>query len=187
MKINNFLVVLLVILGCSVGVMSLYMASLSGVMGKMGLVGGDFSQAIRVNELARQVMAQKEEGKCNVLEVAKKVPGYLFSKGEERVVLSGELGGQRIICGIKHVLAGNVERGVYTIMKGLRYLKGHYTELRILVEGDSSKCELLTSPVYERWVEGYLLSSEGRVHEVVLEVYNQVEASRGRVEELCTE
>ena len=185
MKVNNWFVVPLLIIGISVGMMSLYMASLSGVMGKMGLVGGDFSQSIKMDVLARQLTFQSRDVECGTMSVAKNIPAYLFAKGEERVVLSGELGGKRIVCGVRHVQNGNVERGVYTIIKGLYYLKSHYIELRALVSRENAKCELLTSPDYERWVEGYLSATEGRVHEVVLDLYKQVESARSQVEELC--
>lgn len=185
MKINNWVVILLVFIGVSVFTISLYMASLSGVMSKMGLVGGDFGQSIKVNELARQIMIQDQNVDCGAWRVAKRIPQYLISRGTERVKLSGELGGERIVCGVKLVQNKNVERGVYTIIKGLYYLKSHYVEMRILVQKDSSQCKLLTDPDYERWVESYLVSTEGRVHEVVLDVYKQVEGVRGGVEELC--
>lgn len=171
MKVNNWAVILLVLIGTVVGVISIYMASLSGVMGKMGLLGGNFEGSIKINELARQFLSQKETVQCGIWSVARHVPSYLISKGETRIRLSGELGGERIICGVRLVQSGNVERGVYTIIKGLYYLKSHYTEMRIMVQEDPGQCRLLVSPEYERWVEGYLIATEGRVHEVVLDVY----------------
>jgi hypothetical protein len=185
MKVNGWIALLLVMIGTGVGAMSLYTASVSGVMGKMGLVGGDFSQAIKVNELARQTLMLPDVVECGTFQVASKVPRYLFSKGEERVKLAGERGGERIVCGVKHVQDQNVERGVYTIVKGLYYLKTHYSELRVIISEDQTKCQLLADPHYERWVEAYLSSTEGRIHEVVLEVYKHVQESRARVEELC--
>lgn len=185
MKVNNWVVLFLVMIGVTVGAISIYMASLSGVMGKMGLVGGDFSQSIKVNELARQVMFQTEPIDCSTWAVVKDVPNYLFSRGIQRVILSGSLGGERIICGVKLVQGGNTERGVYTIIKGLHYLRSHYTEMGVLAREDRAQCGLLTNPEYERWVEGYLLATEGRVHEVVLDIYKQVEGARAGVSELC--
>lgn len=187
MKINYLMVMTLLTIGILVGGISLYMASLSGVMGKMGLVGGDFSQSIKGNDLARQIMARDDQTNCNLWEVVKHVPGYMFLKGEKRIMLSGELGNERVICGIKLVQAGNVERGVYTIIKGLHYLRSHFAELRELVQSEKGKCELVGDPLYEEWVEGYLVATEGRVHEVVIDVYHQVQSARSRVEELCTE
>lgn len=185
MKVNYLLVIPLVLIGVGVGCMSLYMASLSGIMAKMGLVGGDFSQAVNYANLDKQLMKQDIRVDCRIVSVAKKIPNYLFSKGSERVDLSGQLGGERIICGVGHVNNRNVERGVYTIVKGLYYLKTHYSEMRILVEKDRESCQLLKNPDYERWVEMYLNSTEGRINEVVLNVYKQVESERARVEELC--
>lgn len=185
MKINSWVVVLLVFVGIAVFAISLYTASLSGVMGKMGLVGGDFENSIKVNELARQVLTLDQEVECGMLQAIKRIPNYLASRGPERVRLSGELGGQRIICGVKFVQNKNVERGVYTIIKGLYYTKSHYTEMLNLIQKDISQCNLLTDLKYERWVESYLVATEGRVHDVVFDVYKQVEGARSGVEELC--
>ena len=53
---NKLLGYVLVLIGVGIGVISLYVASFAGVMGKMGLVGGGFDQAIDRNELARQFL-----------------------------------------------------------------------------------------------------------------------------------
>jgi hypothetical protein len=184
---NNWLVALLVLIGLTVGGMSLYMASLSGVMAKMGLVGGDFRQAIDRNELARQLRGRDEVVDCGIWQVAKQVPSYLIAKGENRVNLGGKLGEERVICGIRLVQSGNVERGVYTLIKGLYYLDSQYREMRPLVERDSTKCQLLTKTEYESWVQGYLQATQGRVHDIVYDLYKRVERERSRVEELCVD
>jgi hypothetical protein len=185
MKVNNWLIIPLVLIGLAVFAISLYMASLSGVMSKMGLVGGDFSQSIKQNELARQIRSQNEVVDCSTANIVKLIPSYLISKGEKKVSLAGVLGGERIICGVRLVQDGNVERGVYTIIKGLYYMKTHYIQMRSIVENDKNNCRLLGNPTYERWVEGYLMATDGRIHEVVLNVYGEVERSRSRVEEMC--
>ncbi len=187
MKINYLMVLTLLTIGILVGGISLYMASLSGVMGKIGLVGGDFSQSIKRDDLANQIRARGDQTNCNLWEVVKHVPGYMFLKGEKRIMLSEELGNERVVCGIKLVQTGNVERGVYTIIKGLHYLRSHFVELRELIQNERGRCELVGDPVYEEWVEGYLVATEGRVHEVVIDVYRQVQSARSRVEELCIE
>lgn len=186
MKVNNLLVLILLFVGLSVGLMSLYAASLSGVMAKMGLYGGEFSNSIKFNELSRRLRNEKQERDCSVIAIAKDIPAYLLAKGDEKIKLAGVLGNERIICGVRHVQEENVERGVYAMIKGLYYLKNEYNSLRTIVQQDRSKCELLDAPEYERWVENYLLSTEGRVHEVVYDLYKQVESERNGVEELCT-
>ncbi len=183
--LDRWLVGLLVAIGTLVGLMSLYMASLTGIMSKMGLVGGDFRQSVKQNELARQLRGQDETVNCGVWQVAQQVPRYFFSRGETRVRLAGELGEVRVICGIRLVQNGNVERGVYTLMKGLYYLKSHYGAMKVLVQQDRSACELLATTAYERWVQAYLLSTEGRLYDIVLQVYKQVETERAGVAELC--
>ncbi len=182
---KHLLIFILLLVGFLVAVMSIYMSSISGVMGKMGIVGGDFRHAIDQNELARELLDYPSDIDCGLLQVTKNVPSYLVSKGEKRVLYASELGGERVICGIRHVQRGNIERGVYTIIKGLYYLKGHYEGLRTLVEADRSKCLLLTEQYYENWVRGYLVATEGRVNEVVRETYGHVLNSKSRVIELC--
>lgn len=185
MKVNRWLILLLMLIGLGVGAISLYTASLSGVMGKMGLVGGDFSNSIKTNELARLILANKGNTNCGFWSTGRSIPSYFYTKNEERVALSRELGGQRIVCGVRYIQSGNVERGVYTMMKGMYYLKGHYSELRALVQSDKARCLLLEDPEYEAWIEGLLLATEGRVHQLVYDVYRQVQTERAGVEELC--
>jgi hypothetical protein len=184
---KNWLVYLLVLGGFLVGAMSLYMASLSGVRTKMGLVGGDFRQAIDRNELARQLRGRDEVVDCGIWQVAKQVPSYLLARGENRVILGGALGGERVTCGIRLVQSGNVERGVYTLIKGMYYLDSQYREMRPLVEADRTQCQLLTKTEYESWVQGYLRATQGRAHDIVYDLYKQVETVRARVEELCVD
>lgn len=179
--------IILVGIGLAVGVISLYFSSLSGVMNKMGLVGGGLVQSVNLNELARRMRGVTYADDCGFWTVTKKVPGYLGMRGEERVRLAGELGRERIGCGIRYVQNQNVERGVYTIVKGLYYLKNQYGELRGMVENNRDDCALLGSVEYGDWVEGYLMATEGRAHQVVLEVYKEVERERAGVEELCIE
>jgi len=183
---NKLLGYVLVLIGVGIGVISLYVASFAGVMGKMGLVGGGFDQAIDRNELARQLRREDEKVECGVIEVAKHVPAYLLARGEKRIVLAGELGRERVICGIRLVQNQNIERGVYTLIKGLYYLDGQYREMRPLVEQNKEKCALIPQTEYESWIQGYLLSTQGRIHNVVYDLYKQVEQSRSQVEELCT-
>ncbi len=186
MKVNNLLIGFMLVVGFLVGIFSLYSASNTGVMQKMGLYGGEFSNSIKFNELSRRLRNEKDDQDCSLYTIVSDIPGYFLSKREEKIRLGGVLGSKRIICGIRHVQEGNVERGVYAMIKGLYYLKNEYNSLRTIVQQDRTKCELLDSPEFERWVENYLLSSEGRVHEVVYDLYKQVEAERNGVEELCT-
>lgn len=186
MKVNNLLVFLLLLVGLIVGVMSLYTASLSGVMVKMGLYGGEFSNSIKFNDLSRRLRNEKDDRDCSMFAVTKDIPAYFLADGEQKIKLAGSLGNARIECGVRHVQEGNVQRGVYAMIKGLYYLKNEYNWLRTIVQQDRAKCELLDMPDYERWVENYLLSTDGRIHEVVYDLYKQVEAERNGVEELCT-
>ncbi|MFZ2200177.1 MAG: hypothetical protein WAV40_05340 [Microgenomates group bacterium] len=185
MKVNHLAIFFLICVGVAVGLFSLYTASLSGVMAKMGLYGGDFSNSIKFNELSRRLRNEEDRGNCGVWAVARDIPGYFLAKGVEKIKLGGLLGNERIKCGVRYVQEGNVERGVYTIVKGLYYLKNGYMELKPVVLLDRTQCVHLDSPDFERWVENYLKSTEGRVHDVVYDLYKQVERERAGVEELC--
>lgn len=184
MKVNNVLVIILILIGTSVGLISIYTASFTGVMGKMGLVGGDFSQEIDRNAIARQ-MREWPELDCSMWATVHDVPNYLISKAEGRVSLAGQLGEQRLLCGIGLVQRGNIERGVYSIIKGLYYIKSHYSEMKLLVNSDREKCNLLVKSDYEGNVQGYLRATSGRVHDIVFDLYKQVEREKVGVEELC--
>lgn len=184
---RNWGIGMLLLVGVMVGAVSLYSASLTGVMNKMGLVGGDLRQAVDVNELARQLRMTAQTRDCGLWSVTKRIPYYWGLRGEGRIEAAGRLGQERIECGIKYIQAGNVERGAYTLVKGLYYLRNRYSELRSLVEQDKAKCELLGLYPYETWVEAYLVASQGNAHQVVLDIYKQMEIERVRVEELCIE
>lgn len=186
MKVNNLLVIILLSVGILVGSVSLYSASLSGVMVKLGLYGGEFTNSIKYNELSRRLRYEKDGRDCSMFTVTKDIPAYFLADGEQKIKLAGTLGNTRVECGVRHVQEGNVQRGVYSMIKGLYYLKNEYNWLRAIVQKDREKCELVDAPDYERWVENYLLSTDGRIHEVVYDLYKQVEAERNGVEELCT-
>lgn len=185
MKANTWAIILMLGVGISVGAFSLYTASLSGVKAKMGLLGGDIIQSLDQNQLSRNILSIDREYDCRTWHIAKDVPRYLVSKGEERTLITHELGGDRIICGVKHVKAGNVERGAYTIVKGLYYLRSHYIVLRDQIQNRAGSCNELEEPIIERWVEAYLDATEGSLHEAVYKVYKEVESARSGVEELC--
>ncbi len=184
---KNWGIALLLMMGIGVGVVSLYMASLTGVMAKMGLVGGDIAQSIDTNELARRTRGMESQYRCDIWAVTRAIPNYWRLRGEGRVEAAKELGQERIECGIRYVRAGNFERGIYTMVKGLHYLRNRHGELRVSVAQASSKCGLVGAPIYEGWVEAYLTSAEGNAQRVVLDIYKQVEVERAGVEELCTD
>ena len=88
MKVNNLLVLLLLLIGLMVGTVSLYTASLSGVMAKMGLYGGEFSNSIKFNELSRRLRNEKEVRDCGMFSVTKDIPAYFLADGEKKIKLA---------------------------------------------------------------------------------------------------
>lgn len=184
---SKWVAFLLVLLGAGIGVVSLYTASMAGIMTKMGLVGADAGRMIEVNELARRTRGIESRYVCDIWSVGNKIPHYWSSKGLEKLDLMRQMGEQRIECAITFIKEGNADRGIYTMVKGLYYLKNRYWELRPRVEQDRSLCSLAKAQQYEAWVEGYLGASEGSAREVVGKIYKEVEEERARVEELCIE
>src|SRR5690242_4542868 len=119
--VERFLISLLLLFGLTVGVVSLYFSSLSGIMGKLGLLGGDLRQAVSANTLVRNVYEVGNPPVCDWWESVQLVPQYLFSPADARIELGLMLATRRIECGVVYTLKGNVERGVYTMIKGLYY------------------------------------------------------------------
>jgi hypothetical protein len=186
-KSGKLMQILLLVIGGGIGVVSLYTASMAGVMAKMGLLGADAGRMIDVNELARRTRGMKQEYRCDFGSVVSLIPRYWGARGDGRLAIMQKLGEQRIECGINYVKNGNAERGVYTMVKGLYYLKNRYLALRGAVEKERANCELARDHHYEAWVEAYLGASTGNAEQVVLKIYKQVEEERSRVEELCIE
>ena len=178
---------LLVLVGVGIGVVSLYTASMAGIMAKMGLVGADASRMIDTNELARRTRGVETKYSCDMWSVASKIPAYWGAGGSEKIEKMKEMGETRIECGISYIKAGNVERGVYTMVKGLYYLKNRYLLLRDWVEQDRRACSLNGEHQYESWVEAFLGASQGSAQQVVMKIYKEVEEERARVEEICIE
>lgn len=183
---KRLLILALVLFGVGVGLTSLYFSSLSGLMGKLGLVGGDLSRAVRVNDLVRNVYEVGSPPECSYWESIKSVPRYLFmSKNGERVSLGLELGERRVGCGINYILDSNYERGIYTIVKGLYYERASHLLMLELVGQSKSNCDLFTPDRNYGFIEAYINSSEGNAERAVSGIYGAVVGLRESVAERC--
>lgn len=183
--VGKFLIFLLLLFGIGVGITSLYFASLAGLMGKLGLIGGDLRQAVRVNELMRSVYEVGTTPSCNWWSSVHDVPRYLFSTQDRRIDLGLELGTKRVECGVIYTLRGNVERGVYTMIKGLYYERANHQEIWRLVEENTENCKLFDHDRGYGYVEAYLEASEGNVRQSVASIFEDVSRLREKVRERC--
>ena len=184
--INWILIFGLLILGTGVFLVSLYFASIAGLRNKLGLVGGDLRTAVHPNELSRGAYEAGGIPTCDFKAAVVPIPQYLVARPEERVQLGLRLGELRIKCGIAYILQGNVDRGVFTLIKGMYYERANSQETLELVEHDRQQCAKLFDAERDYgYVEAFLEASEGNSRSVVESIYSEVRDVRGRVAERC--
>ncbi len=183
--INGLLVGFLVVSGFLVGFVSLYFSSLSGVMSRLGFVGGDLTREVRVNDLVRGLRDIPNKPSCDFWGAITPVPSYLFASGERRVLLGFSLGYERVVCGAHYIISGNAERGVYTILKGIYYLRSSYLELGKSIPQSPALCTLREGDMVDPWVAAYLFASRGTAHDVIYNAWREVSEDRAHVAELC--
>ena len=183
--LNGILVGILVIVGVCIGFVSLYFASLTGVMSRLGFVGGDITREVRVNELVRGVRDIPGRTTCDAWQAILPVPTYLFDSRQARIPLGFTLGYERVVCGVGYTISGNTERGVYTMLKGLYYVRSSYLDLGNYAARDSSLCLTRQADLVDPWVGAYLAASHGKVHDVIANVYQEIQEERAHVAELC--
>lgn len=176
---------LLLFFGITVGVVSLYFSSLAGLMGKLGLVGGDLHQAVHANDLVRNIYEVGTTPSCDWWRSITPVPRYLFSPAKDRIELGLSLASRRIACSVVYTLDGNVERGIYTMIKGLYYERANHLEMLRLVEEDSAYCSLFDPTRSYGYVEAYLGSSEGNARESIWTLFDDTQRLRQKVSERC--
>jgi hypothetical protein len=183
--LERLFIFFLLFFGVTVGLVSLYFSSLSGLMGKLGLVGGDLNQAVHTNDFVRNVYEVGTTPQCAWWDSVKAVPQYLFSPADSRVELGLVLAQRRTECGVVYILDGNIERGIYTLLKGLYYERANHLELLRLVEKDTSYCTLFDDHRSYGYIEAYLQSSEGNARDSIAPVFAEVEGLRQSVSERC--
>lgn len=182
--INYALTAGLLLIGVGVFLFSLYVASLSGLMSKLGLVGGDLRQELDTNKLYRGLMEVGGIPNCDWWETTKTIPEYIFTPKNKRIKLGLEVGKKRRNCAINYVLNGNVERGVYTMLKGVRYERLNLLELERGVLRDKTKC-IEYNPRDYGDIEVFIESSRGNVRSVIYKEYEEISQIRSRLEESC--
>lgn len=136
MNLWKTLIFLLILCGIGVAAVSVYDASLTGVMKKMGLVSGDYSNAYDQGLLAEINDENLQNQKCDFVSAIAHLPEYMMGIGGVKMKLAYDLGNQRILCGYKQLLNKDIERGTYTLLKGMRYIQTGYE----IVEGQNNLC-----------------------------------------------
>lgn len=183
-KINIFLTFVLLLVGFGVFLFSLYVASVSGLMNKIGLIGGDLRQSVDTNKLYRGMQEYGGVTACRWWDTTKLIPIYLFKDKDERVELGRELGKERRNCAYNYLLAGNTERGVYTLLKGLKYERANLEVLLKIVEVDKAKC-LIEEVLNYGDIEAYLEAADGSAGIVIQKEYDEIGNMRNRLDEMC--
>jgi hypothetical protein len=182
---KRLLYVLLVGFGLLVGLISLYYSSLSGVMGKLGLLSGDPSTLIDRNELARGMRGIGGTLSCDYWGAVSLAPHYLLTPPAERIQLGAILGYKRMECGVVYGLAGNVERSVYTFLKGLYYLRSSYLAYFELVARDPTICAAYRFPAITPMLATYIASTRGNARSAVEPVVSHIIELQQKVQERC--
>ncbi len=184
-KTNYVLSAGLIAVGLIIFLFSLYTASLVGLRRQLGLVGGDLSQSIDVNRLYRGLVEVGSMPKCDYWRSILPVPRYVFAKPMEKLQLGKELSSQRINCAISYLLSGNSERGVYTMLKAMRYDINGAQILNSLIKSDRRNCGLIQTNSNHGMVETYLDSVEGNARGIIEREYNEAMRIDHQNSEVC--
>jgi len=175
----------LLTLGVLVGVMTVYQASYTNMMNKLGLVGADFSLAVKREQLRKTGMEIRGGWECGLPNRIRGSVEFMLSGDSEQGQLAFRLGQIRLACGAGMLERGEVETGTYEIMKGLGYLADGY---RFVVERgsvDLRACEGLPGGEVKTMMDGLLSATSGRVHELLYEEWGNIVKQQGAVAKMC--
>lgn len=186
MKKTNYVIsVGLIVVGIGIFLFSLYTASLVGLRRQLGIVGGDLSQSIDVNRLYRGLVEVGTMPSCDYWKSIMPVPRYIFAKPLEKLQLGRELSSRRVNCSLTYLLAGNSERGVYTMLKALRYDLVGGQIMNQLVKDNREVCGLLLTNSAYGMVEVYLDSVEGNARGIIEREYQEIMRVNRQNAEAC--
>ncbi|GAB4026523.1 MAG: hypothetical protein Fur0011_2470 [Candidatus Microgenomates bacterium] len=187
MKKSDYVIsVGLVVFGIGIFLFSLYTASLVGLRRQLGLVGGDLSQSVDVNRLYRGLVEVGTLPTCDYWKSIVPVARYIFASPLEKLQLGRELSSGRVNCAISYLLSGNTERGVYTMLKAMRYDFSGAQILNELIRDNPKQCGLLQSNSAYGMVEVYLDSTEGSVRGIIEREYSEIIRLNRQNAEVCS-
>jgi hypothetical protein len=172
-------------IGFLIFLMSLYSASLSGLQRQMGMVSGDVRASIDTNQFYRGLLEVGGVPRCMWWKASSAVPGYIFKAADSRVELGRELGRLRRDCAVGYILKGNAERGIYTLLKSLRYDQVRLLELEREIDRNRESCGQHEIENDYGIVEAYLSASTGSAYSIIEREYRDVGRLQSRLVELC--
>lgn len=176
---------LLITIGTGIFFLSLYSASLSGLRRQLGLVGGDINQEVETNQLYRTILEVGAVPNCNYRQAVLSIPEYIFAQGSEKITLGRELSRRRVECALVYTLSGNAERGVYTMIKALRYDQAGLLLIEREIERDRANCTLYQTRLAVGYIEAYLEATRGVLRAAVEREYAEVQRLNARIVEKC--
>lgn len=177
--------VLLLGVGLAVFAFSLYTASLAGLKRQLGIVGGDVASSIDNVTLYRGLLEEGQLQNCDYWSSIAAIPRYVVAKGEERLRLGRNLASARFYCAMDYILSGNAERGVYTLLKALRYEMSSLILVEQSIRKDRGACTWYQSSAAYGLVEAYLTATQGAARGVIEREYQEVQRLRNEVQQLC--
>lgn len=186
-KFNWWLVSGLLVVGMAIFFLSLYTASLAGLRRQLGLVGGDLRLSVDVPRLYRGIIEVGTVPQCAYWQSIVPVPRYIFAKEGEKLELGKVLAYRRIECAIDYTLSGNIERGVYTLLKAIRYQQAGLLLLEKGIANDKKMCNLYQSNSAFGYIEAYLEASTGSVRGTIEREYAELQRLAGQVVEMCAD
>jgi len=182
----KILIGFLVIIGVSVAVLSIYRASVNGLMTQIGLVESDFDTSVERTKLGEAITGLNSTLKCDLFTRLKGTMSFMLGGDEEQGKLAFALGESRINCGAALLSQGKAEEGTYEIVKGFGYLKQGFKFVGERVGVDRRVCSgLPTGSTISETVGEILDATNGKVYEIVWEEWQDVVEVREPVEQAC--
>lgn len=176
---------LFLLVGVVIAFLSIYKASVGGLMKKMGLIESDFSVAVVQDKLKQISLETKSKLACDLPSRVRSSITFLLSSDQKQGTLAFSMGQQRIKCGTAMLGSGDVETGTYEIVKGMGYLNQGYMFVTERAEVDSRVCEGLPGQELNTTVQEILGATSGKVYEIVGEEWRSIAKVKESAEKLC--
>lgn len=171
--------------GLIIAFLSLYKASINGLLKNVGLVGSDFSTEVVHDELRKAVLLTKGKFSCDLPTRMKGTISFMLASDQEQGQLAFRLGEGRMVCGATLLSQGDVEVGTYEILKGIGYLKQGYSFVSERMDIDRRVCDGLPGAEAAETMSRILEATSGKVFEILSDEWHELERVREPVESAC--
>lgn len=175
----------MVFVGVGVALISIYDASVEGMMGKLGLRGADFANEVKLQPVGGKYLEAARTLKCGLVGRVMGAVKLALSRDGQQGQLAFILGKERIQCGEAMLALHKEEAGTYEVVKGMGYLLQGYGFVEERVGADSRACRGLPGSELDTLMAEIVGGTEGRVGEIVGREWERVGEQRARVELLC--